>query len=205
VRADDGVVTCPLGGGLGPTLSAAGVSFVHGGERISSDPAGVPLAFERLVRLRGPALVRTAYLMTGDPFLAEDLVQAALTKTYLRWGRLRHEDAAEAYVRKVMMSLAGRWWQRKWNGERPTEVLPEAPAATDDYAVVDERAATRALLMSLAPRQRAVLVLRYYEDLPEREVAEVLGMSVGTVKSTTSKALARLRVLRGQQDDGSGR
>lgn len=190
-----------LGGGRRPTLSAPGVTARHGGERIARDPAEVPLEFERLVRLRGPSLVRTAYLMTGDHFLAEDLVQAALTKTYLRWGRLRHEDAAEAYVRKVMMSLAARWWQRKWHGERPTDVLPEVPTSGDPFAAVDERAATRGLLLSLAPRQRAVIVLRYYEDLTEQQIADALGCSPGTVKSTASDAL---RALRGRIEQTEG-
>jgi RNA polymerase sigma-70 factor (sigma-E family) len=151
--------------------------------------------FERLVRDRSFALKRTAYLLTGDHHLAEDLLQAALTKTYLRWGTLRDEGAAEAYVRRVMVSISTRWWQRRWHGERPTEVLPDRVGDTDEYAHADERSVTRVLLDGLAPRQRAVVVLRFYEDLPEREVADLLGISVGTVKSTTSKALVRLRAL----------
>jgi RNA polymerase sigma-70 factor (sigma-E family) len=152
-------------------------------------------AFERLVRDRSSAMKRTAYLLTGDHYLAEDLLQAALTKTYLRWGTLRDQGAAEAYVRRVMVSISTRWWQRRWHGERPTEVLPEGLVLTDEYAHADERSVTRALLDGLAPRQRAVVVLRFYEDLPERDVADLLGISVGTVKSTTAKALVRLRAL----------
>jgi RNA polymerase sigma-70 factor (sigma-E family) len=162
-------------------------------------------AFERLVRDRSSAMKRTAYLLTGDHYLAEDLLQAALTKTYLRWGSLRDQGAAEAYVRRVMVSISTRWWQRHWHGERPTEVLPDSAGDTDDYAHADERSVTRALLEGLAPRQRAVVVLRFYEDLSEREVADLLGISVGTVKSTTSKALVRLRALAQAGGGESGR
>ena len=107
-------------------------------------------AFERLVRDRSSAMKRTAYLLTGDHYLAEDLLQAALTKTYLRWGTLRDQGAAEAYVRRVMASISTRWWQRRWHGERPTEVLPDRVADTDEYAHADERSVTRALLEGLA-------------------------------------------------------
>jgi RNA polymerase sigma-70 factor (sigma-E family) len=163
-----------------------------------------PEAFDRLLRQRSPALLRTAYLLTGDRHLAEDLLQAALTKTYLRWGSLRDDGAAEAYVRRVMVTTYTRWWQRKWNGERPTAELPEVELL-DPYAAADDREHVRRLLASLPRRQRAVIVLRFYEDLPEKEIAETLGISPGTVKSTASAAMAKLRaLLEDQRDEVAG-
>lgn len=152
-------------------------------------------SFDRLVRARSAALQRTAYLLTGDHHLAEDLVQATLAKTYTRWGRLRDPAAGEAYARRVMVSLATRWWSRRWRGERPTALLPEQVELRDEAGEVVARELARVLLAGLGPRQRAVVVLRFYEDLSERETAELLGMAVGTVKSTTSAALVRLREL----------
>jgi RNA polymerase sigma-70 factor (sigma-E family) len=110
------------------------------------------------------------------------------------WQRVAHDRDPDAYVRKVMVNTYSSWWRRKWRGEQPTSDLPETTTASDDYARADLADALRRLLPTLAPRQRAVLVLRYYEDLTETATAEVLGCSVGTVKSQTSKALARLRL-----------
>ena len=150
--------------------------------------------FDRLLRDRSAALLRTAFLLTGDRFLAEDLLQTALAKTYLRWSSLRDEAAGEAYVRKVLVSVYTRWWQRKWNGERPTDVLPDIDLV-DPYGEADEREYVRALLADLPRRQRAVIVLRFYEDMSEKDIAEALGISAGTVKSTASAALTRLRTM----------
>ena len=154
--------------------------------------------FDALVEACSPRLLRTAWLLTGDPQLAEDLLQTALTATYLRWGRLRDTGAAEAYVRKVMATTASRWWRRRWHGERPTEVLPERPAA-DAYEAVDDRDGLRRALASLPSRQRACVVLRFYDDLSEAQVADALDCSVGTVKSATSRGLARLRAQLGEE------
>lgn len=153
-----------------------------------------PEAFDRLLRERSAALLRTAYLLTGDRHLAEDLLQSALAKTFQRWGTLRDEAAGEAYVRKVMVSIYTRWWQRKWNGERPTAELPDVELL-DPYGAADEREYVRTLLDSLPRRQRAVIVLRFYEDMSERDIAEVLEISPGTVKSTASAAMTRLRAM----------
>ena len=155
-------------------------------------------SFDELVDACSPRLLRTAWLLTGDPQLAEDLLQTALAATCQRWGRLRDTGAAEAYVRKVMATTASRWWRRKWHGERPTEVLPEHPSA-DAYDAVDDRQGLRTALALLPPRQRACVVLRFYEDLSEQQVADVLDCSVGTVKSSTSRALAKLRAHLGQE------
>lgn len=153
-------------------------------------------AFDALVEARSTGLLRTAYLLTGDWATAEDLLQTALVKTWFKWHQVRDKDAAEAYVRQVMARTYATWWRRRWRGEVATGELPERPGR-DTYADVDQRHALRRALAELSPRQRAIVVLRFYEDLPEAEVASLLGCSVGTVKSTASRALVRLRSLVG--------
>jgi RNA polymerase sigma-70 factor (sigma-E family) len=147
--------------------------------------------FAAFVSGRGPALQRTAYLLTGDWALAEDLLQTVLAKSYLAWSRIRHEDP-EGYVRKVLANTHASWWRRKWRGETATEVLPEGPGY-DGTAAVDDAVSLAAALRRLPPKQRAVIVLRFHEDLTESQTAKALGITVGTVKSQTSKALATLR------------
>jgi RNA polymerase sigma-70 factor (sigma-E family) len=147
--------------------------------------------FEEFVASRGRDLWRTAWLLTGDSHKAEDLVQATLAKCWSRWSSIAREGSAEAYVRRAMLNTYTDWWRRRWNGERPTEVLPETAVRFDGPA--DERRDTLAALAGLPRGQRAVLVLRFYEDLTEAQTAEVLGISVGTVKSQTSRALSALR------------
>ena len=145
-------------------------------------------SFEEFVAARSAALLRTAYLLTRDHGLAEDLLQTALTKAYLAWSRI--ETSPEAYVRRIMVTTFSSWWRRKWRGETPTDDLPE-------HAVVEGRDHPGDLwdaIGRLPHRMRAVLVLRYFEDLTEAQTAELLGVSVGTVKSQTSKALAKLRI-----------
>lgn len=148
--------------------------------------------FRQFVAGRYPSLVRTAYLLTGDRGHAEDLVQTALLRTYGAWRRLADPGNAEAYTRRVMVRLAARWRARRWHGERSADRLPEI-AAGDEAAAVDLADAVRAALLSLPLRQRAVLVLRFYEQRTEVEIADVLGCSVGTVKSRASRGLAGLR------------
>jgi RNA polymerase sigma-70 factor (sigma-E family) len=146
--------------------------------------------FRDFVRSRTPALSRSAYLLTGDHHLAQDLLQSALAAAYQHWRRIR-DGNPEAYVRRTMHHTHISWWRRR----RPTEV----PVPTEDLPVPDtaDRAALRltvtAALRVLAARQRAVVVLRYFEDLTEVQTAEVLGCSVGTVKRLHFEALARLR------------
>ena len=147
--------------------------------------------FEEFVAGRGQALQRFGYALTGDWGLAEDLLQTALARAYPRWSRIRRDDP-EAYVRKIMVNTWSSWWRRRWRGEVPAAQLPEA-AGPDEAAGVDSRQALRAALAQLPPRQRAVVVLRYDQDLPEAQVAALLGISVGTVKSQAAKALASLR------------
>ncbi len=148
--------------------------------------------FRDFVAVRSAALHRTAYLLLGDWALAEDLVQASLIKVYLAWHRL-DPAAVEAYTRRVLTNTAIRWHRRKWRGERPTEVLPEIRQPGADPAGCLERQRMWDLIRTLPPRQRAVLVLRFYEDLTEAEIASMLGLSLGTVKSHMSRALHALR------------
>jgi RNA polymerase sigma-70 factor, ECF subfamily len=149
--------------------------------------------FRVFVETRSSALLRTAYLLAGDWATAEDLLQIALTKTYLAWKRLGHIEAVEPYARRVLVNTATSWWRRRWHGERPTEVLPES-AAADRVEESLERDALWRHVRELPNRQRAVLVLRFYEDQSEAETARLLGVSVGTVKSQASRALATLRL-----------
>ncbi|WP_309236860.1 SigE family RNA polymerase sigma factor, partial [Micromonospora sp. S-DT3-3-22] len=148
--------------------------------------------FRDFVAARSGALLRTAYLLAGDWATAEDLLQTALTKTYLAWRRLGGIEAVEPYARRVMVNTSTSWWRRRWHGERPTEVLPER-AGVDEIEQQLDRDALWRHLRRLPARQRAVLVLRYYEDLSEAQTAALLEISPGTVKSQTSRALNTLR------------
>lgn len=146
--------------------------------------------FEEFVAARRPALLRTAYLLTGQHQDAEDLVQVALVKAVPRWRRIA--DDPEPYVRRILVNEnVSRWRSRRWR-EVHTDRVPERAA---DQRGQDASITLRAALARLAPRQRAVVVLRYYEDRTERETAELLGIGVGTVKSQARDALARLREL----------
>lgn len=144
--------------------------------------------FDAFVAARSPALLRTAYLLTRDHALAEDLVQTALAKAWFHWSRIRADDP-EPYVRRILVTTYSSWWRRRWTGEIPTEELPESatPAGEDRLDLWDA-------IGRLPRRQRAVVVLRFYEDLTEAETARLMGSSVGTVKSQTAKALAKLRL-----------
>ena len=147
--------------------------------------------FERFVAGAGSRLLRTAYLLTGDRGVAEDLVQTALERTARRWNRL--EGSPEAYARTVLTNAATDRWRRR--RVRVTEVygdLPE-PAVDDLAGGLVLRRSLIAALRELTPRQRALLVLRFFDDLGEAETARTLGISVGAVNSGTSRALPRLR------------
>jgi RNA polymerase sigma-70 factor (sigma-E family) len=160
--------------------------------------------FRGYVAARSAALLRTAYLLTGNRSDAEDLLQTALAKTYLAWDRIRDREALDGYVRRTMVNTQTSWWRRRKVSEYATDDLPERDdprSATDDLALHD---ALWSALGQLPTRQRATVVLRYYEDLSEAETAQVLGVSVGTVKSTTSRALVKLRDASGLRDDPRG-
>lgn len=156
--------------------------------------------FREFVAARSPALLRTAYLMTGTRADAEDLLQTALAKTFVAWGRVREADSPEAYVRRVMLNTRTSAWRRRKVDEQPYGELPERPTG-DAYAATDLHDALWHALGTLGRRQRAVLVLRYYEQLSEAEIADALGISAGTVKSQASRALATLRDNAGLRDD----
>lgn len=149
--------------------------------------------FDEFVLARGAALLRTAYLLTGDRHLAEDLVQAALAKTYRHWKRVRG-GAPEAYVRQAMVRENISWWRRRRVVETPVADVPER-AVSGVGPDVDRRVSLDAALRQLSRQQRAVLVLRYYDDLTERQAADALGCGVGTVKTQAHRALKRLREL----------
>ncbi|GAA4374853.1 SigE family RNA polymerase sigma factor [Nocardioides caricicola] len=150
--------------------------------------------FTELAQAAWPGLYRTAYLMLGDHQLAEDLTQTALTKTYAARRRIKDPAAAPAYARVVLANTATTWFRRRsWRNEVPTETLPESGTERDPST----GPAVVAALATLPPRQRAVVVLRFYDDLSVREVARALGVSEGTVKSQTSDALAKLRAVLG--------
>ena len=157
--------------------------------------------FRSYVAARSPALLRTAYMLTGNRADAEDLLQTALAKTYLAWDRIREREAVDGYVRRVMVNTQTSWWRRRKVDEYPTGELPERPGGRDHTADLDLHDALWTALADLPKRQRAMVVLRFYEDLSEAETAAVMGVSVGTVKSTTSRALAKLRDTSGLRDD----
>ncbi|MGH3387718.1 MAG: SigE family RNA polymerase sigma factor [Actinomadura sp.] len=149
--------------------------------------------FREFVVARSAALMRVAYLLTGgDQHAAEDLLQIALTKTAARWTRV---ESPEMYVRRVMYRQQVNSWRLKGRRrEAQVAVLPDQ-ARHDDTPSLDLKITVRRALARITPRQRAVLVLRFFEDLPEAEVARLLDCSVGTVRSTTHRSLARLREL----------
>lgn len=152
---------------------------------------GGRVGFDDFVEARSSRLLRLAYLLTRDHDLAEDLLQTALTKAWFAWSRVEGEP--EPYVRQVMVNTYATWWRRRWNGETPTEELPDTGGG-DHATGTSTRTDLWAALGRLPRRQRAVVVLRYFEDLTEAETARVLDCSVGTVKSQASKALAKLRI-----------
>jgi RNA polymerase sigma-70 factor (sigma-E family) len=157
--------------------------------------------FEDFMSAALPGLLRFGFVLTGNPHRAEELVQEALVKTYRRWRRLRLEQP-HAYVRRAMVTTYTSWWRR---GRRETALPPgfdEPAAGSDPDAYAERDAAVRALL-TLPPRQRAVLVLRYYEDYSEADIAETMGCSTGTVKSQASRGLRALRTLLGEPDEAS--
>jgi RNA polymerase sigma-70 factor (sigma-E family) len=159
-------------------------------------------SFEDFVVARSRQLQRTAYLLTRDHHLAQDLVQTTYAKVWPSWSRI--SDDPEAYVRRVMLNTYTSWWRRKWRGETPTGELPEQGHAGGERRIED-RAGLMAALGRLPARQRAVVVLRYFEDLSEVETARVLSCSPGNVKSQASRALAKLRIDPALLDSGRER
>jgi RNA polymerase sigma-70 factor (sigma-E family) len=186
---------------MGPTGSAS-----------AEAPGAVPDAIERPLTVadeegfdafvRGGARrhLRTAYLLTGNAADAEDLLQTALAKLARQWDRVSRSGDVDAYLRRVVVTSHVSRWRRLWRRESATEVLPDV-AAVDPYPALDERDLLRRALQRLSQGERAVVVLRHVEDLPEAEVARLLGVSTGTVKSQGSRGLAKLRVALERSQD----
>lgn len=152
-------------------------------------------AFKQYVEVRQTALLRLGYMLTGDQHAAEDLVQTSLAKLYLAWHRVERADNVDAYTRRIMINEHASWWRRAWRRvEMTTDAVPEHRSPVNDVGnVLVERDALWSVVHDLPPRQRAAVVLRFYEDMSEHDVAVALGCSIGTVKSQTSRALKTLR------------
>jgi RNA polymerase sigma-70 factor (sigma-E family) len=148
--------------------------------------------FLAFCQARGSALFRVAYAIAANQHMAEDLLQTALERTARRWSQV---DDPEAYVRRTMYNECASWWRTWRRRETPVADPPDQPGSEDPTNDADLRRVLRSALVRLGPRQRAVLVLRYLEDLTEREVAEILGCTPSTVSSQANRALARLRAL----------
>ncbi len=184
-KADVGTTT-QAKGSL-PTSADAGTGVEQLACR-SDDPA-----FRDYVAARGRALLHTAYLLTGNRADAEDLVQSALAKTYLAWDRIEDRAALDGYVRRAMVNTHISWWRRRRLDEFPTDEIPDQ-AVADHSVNSDLQESLRRAVDRLPQRMRAAVMLRFYDDMTEAEVAEVLGVSLGTVKSTVSRAVAKLRI-----------
>lgn len=150
--------------------------------------------FRQFVVARGGGLFRVAVALAGDHHAAEDLLQGALARTYARWRQVRGDP--EAYVRRAMYHAQVSIWRRRRRvSEVPADAVPEPPERRDDFGTTDQRLALLAALRRLGPRQRAVLVARFFEDLSEADTATLLGCSQGTVRSQVHRAIARLREI----------
>jgi len=174
----------------GATARPEGSSGASAG--VSSAGVSEP-EFRDYVRTRRRALLRIAYLLTRNEADAEDLVQSALAKTYLAASRIEDRSALDGYVRRAIVNTHISWWRRRRVVELPTDELPDEAVA--DHAVSSDLQETlRRALDRLPGRMRAAIMLRYYDDMSEAEVAEILGVSLGTVKSTVARAVAKLRI-----------
>ncbi|RLK61519.1 SigE family RNA polymerase sigma factor [Actinokineospora cianjurensis] len=165
------------------------------------------MTFDEYVRDRGQALLRFAYLLTGDRHLAEDLVQTALLKAHGRWRRVAAADHPDAYLRRIMVNANIDWQRKRSNSElpvQPGDAWFEVAGAGDHADHVAARAQTWGALAALPPGQRAVLVLRFYEDRDDRAIAELLGCAESTVRSQASRALSSLRTAWGETMEPAG-
>ncbi|MEW2283770.1 SigE family RNA polymerase sigma factor [Streptomyces sp. NPDC047841] len=169
----------------------------HGGAAYREDPGErrslTEAEFTAYVQERRASLYATAYHLTGDRFEAEDLLQSALFSTYRAWDRISDKAAVGGYLRRTMTNLHISAWRRRKLNEYPTEELPETPSDTDAMRGTELRAVLWQALARLPELQRTMLVLRYYEGRTDPEIAEILGISVGTVKSSIWRSLRRLR------------
>ncbi|MFF8275649.1 SigE family RNA polymerase sigma factor [Streptomyces lateritius] len=170
----------------------AGASTAARGAAVTT---GYP-SFSSYVRARGPVLLRTARSLTANPSDAEDLLQTALTKTFVAWERIEDHRALDGYVRRALVNTRTSQWRKRKVDEFACEELPEPVGLPPEPDPAERQVLHDAMwraVMRLPDRQRAMVVLRYYEDLSEAQTAEVLGVSIGTVKSAVSRALGKLR------------
>ncbi|MEU6008171.1 MULTISPECIES: SigE family RNA polymerase sigma factor [unclassified Streptomyces] len=164
-----------------------------GEHRALSEAVDAEAAFTAYVQERRASLYATAYHLTGDRFEAEDLLQSALFSTYRAWDRISDKAAVGGYLRRTMTNLHISAWRRRKLNEYPTEELPETPGDTDAMRGTELRTVLWQALARLPELQRTMLVLRYYEGRTDPEIADILGISVGTVKSSIWRSLRRLR------------
>ncbi|MEU7974065.1 SigE family RNA polymerase sigma factor [Micromonospora sp. NPDC049089] len=155
------------------------------------------MTFEEYAFARTSALVRLARLLTGDEHRAEDLVQEVLARAYARWGRISRTDQPDAYVRRMLVNTHNSWWRRLSSREISVAAVLDRAGGVDEAAGVAERDALWRLVCDLPARQRTVIVLRYYEDLDDSSIAEILACSTGTVRTHAKRALAALRRRQG--------
>jgi RNA polymerase sigma-70 factor (sigma-E family) len=161
------------------------------------------VTFEEYVRSRGPALVRLARLLTGDEYRAEDLAQDVLARAFVHWRRVQRADRPDVYVRRMLVNANASWWRRRSSGETPIDRRSDRPSdrpEADHGVLAAERDAMWRLVAALPDRQRAVLVLRYYEDLDDATIAEILDCSPATVRTHAMRALNTLRERFGAPD-----
>ncbi|WFE52182.1 SigE family RNA polymerase sigma factor [Micromonospora sp. WMMD1155] len=151
------------------------------------------MTFEEYAFARTSALVRLARLLTDDEHRAEDLVQEVLARAYARWGRISRTDRPDAYVRRMLVNAHHSWWRRRSSREVSVAAVTDRAGAADEAATVAERDALWRLVRELPRSQRTVIVLRYYEDLDDTSIAEILACSTGTVRTHAKRALATLR------------
>ena len=169
-------------------LAGTGVTMAEDGRGTTARDA----EFSSYMHARQPSLLRTAYLLTGDRHTAEDLVQTAFAKLYLAWDKVQDQGSIDGYVRRILVNENNSLWRRAWKRrELASETVPDRPHH-DEYDGGAGRELWE-LVQTLPKKARAVVVLRYYEELSEAETADALGISVGTVKSQASRALATLR------------
>ncbi|WP_422736634.1 SigE family RNA polymerase sigma factor [Micromonospora sp. WMMD729] len=151
------------------------------------------MTFEEYVGSRGPALMRLARLLTGDEHRAEDLTQEVLSRAYVQWKRISRADRPDVYVRRMLVNANNSWWRRRSNRELVVDTVGDRPLRVDVGGETADRDEMWRLILALPDRQRAVLVLRYYEDLDDATIAQILDCSPVTVRTHAMRALANLR------------
>ncbi len=160
------------------------------------------MTFEEYAYTRGPALIRLARLLTGDEHRAEDLAQDVLARAYARWPRIARMGQPDRYVRRMLVNAHHSWWRRLSNRETTVPAPADRPGRTDEATEIAERDALWRLVTELPPRQRTVIVLRYYEDLDDAAIADIMHCSTGTVRTHAKRALT---TLRGRQEPTAAR